>query len=140
MVLWDGRLPHQNYPNTGMDFRVVMYLNFKALDQEELEERRLSMQRKLVVMRALGHDGTGPFPTRLTDLGRDVITGQTSSDGVATDDASWSDPSLHEAIRLAHQAGLEELENNLAASVECHRRASRMWPDIERDWYDVIFA
>lgn len=140
LVLWDGRLPHQNYPNTGTDFRVVMYLNFFAFGEEAFEKRKHAVRRKIVVMRALGQECTGVFPTKLTPLGREVTCAPDAAEEIAGNNDSWEDPLLYEAIKLAHEAGLEEYEGNYTSSIEKHRQAMKRWPDIERDWYDVIFA
>merc|ERR1712187_897437 len=77
LVLWDSRLPHQNFPNTGEDFRVVMYLSFSHADQNLVEERKQELVKKVVVMRAL--DRIGFWPQGLTSLGR-VVTGSPDED------------------------------------------------------------
>lgn len=165
MVLWDSRLPHQNYPNTGGDFRVVHYLTFFPFDEIQLASRRRLFRRRLIVMRACGQNPSDFFfPAGMTRLGRQitgapraVVTSGTQSEaeGVKTsavaaqdedevesqhpeDDADES-PQLIAAIQLAVQAGEKELEGQLDASVQLLRRATKTWPDIE-GWYDVIFA
>lgn len=144
LVLWDGRLPHQNYPNTGSDFRVVMYLNLHPanLNEDAVQKRRDAAQKiakKLVVMKVLGHDNTGVFPNMLTPLGRQLLGLPGLSDETLSDE-TWQDDRLHEAIRLAYEAGLEEQKGNLMLSMEKHMQALKKWEPIEQDWYEAIFA
>lgn len=218
MVLWDGRTPHQNYPNTGDDFRVVMYTSMYNLNGNPCDFRMSAhkLRKKLVVMGVLGHDQTGPFPNQLTPLARELLglpnaveekfeltealqpgadakAGARLQDGQAAQasgykdseppvlshpgdcfchclpcmmewwapgpdkgqcpqceeqvsagrlplqDPSWQDPKLHQAIQLAHEAGMEERNGNDAACMKKFEKSMKMWGTIERQWYPVIF-
>lgn len=135
LVCWDGRLPHQNFPNTGHDFRVVHYLKFWPARPAAVEARRQALRRKLFVLRAVGRFSDEFFPTRLTPLGRRVLA-------VPDDDdhgGAAADPRLLEAIALTVQAGEEELRGDLAASVQKFRSAHRVYPEIE-SWHEAIFG
>lgn len=137
LVLWDGRLPHQNFPNTGEDFRVVLYLSFCQASEPVVEERRQQLCRKLLVMRAL--DCSGFWPQGLTALGR-AVTGAPDGDPLTEADLQLKhEPRLVSAIRMAFEAGQEELKGNLHASVEKFRKSEKLYPDIGK-WHDVIFA
>mmetsp|Transcript_16118 Transcript_16118/g.41722 ORF Transcript_16118/g.41722 Transcript_16118/m.41722 type:complete len:373 (+) Transcript_16118:3-1121(+) len=133
LVLWDGRLPHQNYPNSGSEFRIVHYLNFVPAAEEAVVERRAALERKLAVLRALGRLREGAcFPDGLTRFGREV----TAAPGPAEDQL---EPGLQAALQLLHQAGEEELKGNLDESTELMRKAGKVWPDIE-SWYDAVWG
>lgn len=123
LVLWDGRLPHQNYPNTGRDFsdfRMVLYLGYmrvhQDLDGHLTRRRRDEMRRKLLMMRALGRTQTF-WPSGLTALGRRLTGAPELSQVESVDAELCAKPLLVEAIRLAKEAGEEEVNGNYDASV-----------------------
>mmetsp|Transcript_56588 Transcript_56588/g.106626 ORF Transcript_56588/g.106626 Transcript_56588/m.106626 type:complete len:499 (-) Transcript_56588:124-1620(-) len=137
LVLWDGRLPHQNFPNTGEDFRMVIYLTFCRASEAMIEQRKQQLCRKLLVMRTL--DRFGFWPQGLTSLGR-AITGSPDVDSFTEADLQLKkDPRVAPAIKLAFEAGEEELKGNLHASIEKFRQSEKLYPDIGK-WHDVIFA
>lgn len=137
LVLWDGRIPHQNYPNTGSEFRVVQYLAFSLADQQEMEERQELLRKRLLV-RSLSSTGSEDcfFPKGLSALGREIFCLPADSDAA---DTGSLDPSLAQAIRLTVQAGEEELRGELQTSVQSMRRAEKLWPEISA-WHDAIFG
>lgn len=123
VVLWDGRLPHQNFPNTGTDFRMVHYFSWSAADREAMAEREEALRRKSQVYSVLGREaGFGG----LTDLGRRVLC---VPEDVSADDLAEE---LKQAIRLTHEAEELELEGRLDASVEMLYKAGKVFPDIEQ--------
>lgn len=130
MVFWDGRIPHQNYPNTGREMRIVQYLSFSPATDAARARRAAALARKLVALRVLGRD-RGFFPGGLTDLGREV-TG-TPAEGA---DAG---PELAEAIRLLADGGALEAAGDEMAAMEKFRRAEKVHPDIA-DWHDAVFG
>lgn len=138
LVLWDGRLPHQNYPNTGREFRVVQYLSFFPADPDEMEERREFLRKKLLV-RSLLNESTSQescfFPSGLSAIGREIFC---VPEGELTDPDSV-DPALVQAIKLTVEAGEQELRGELKASVDSMRKAGKLWPDID-SWHDVLFG
>lgn len=137
LVLWDSRLPHQNFPNTGEDFRVVMYLNFARANQSFVEERKQELVKKLVVMRVL--DRVSFLPQGLTSLGR-VLTGSPNEDELTKACRVLAEePMLVPAIKLAVEAGEEELKGNLAASCNKMSESEKLYPDISK-WHDAIFG
>jgi len=133
LVLWDARLPHQNYPSSGTDFRVVFYLQFVIADPSEVQLRREALRKKVIVMKILDQCDNTLFPSGLTDLGQ-KITGAGS-----VPETEDMEPSFVEAVRLVAGAGNDELNGDLKTSVEKLRRAGKVHPDIER-WYDTIFG
>lgn len=139
LVLWDGRLPHQNYPNTGPEFRVVQYLSFSCATPDAVEERREFLQKKLLV-RSLLDDGPEPvqcfFPGGLSALGREIFC---VPDGLHATGVESLDSRLVQAIRLTIAAGDQELRGELQASVQSMQRAGKLWPEIEA-WHDAIFG
>lgn len=75
LVLWDSRIPHQNFPNTSAnEFRYIVYLNFQAkseIPEEQLEDLKKSQYMRTKVLRALGIDN-GYWPFHLTQLGAEL--------------------------------------------------------------------
>lgn len=133
LVLWDGRLPHQNFPNTGNAFRIVHYLNFARAHPDAVQKRSELLQKKLVVMDALGHRDTSFFPSGLTHLGREVLCMPSESQHVGRN------ADLYKAIKLTFEAGEDEARGDFVASVEKFRRALKRYPGIDL-WYDAIFG
>lgn len=73
VVLWDGRLPHQNFPNTDASaLRVVHYLHFQKSDAAAAAARNEWLCKRHFVMKAVGEKGSF-FPHALSDLGRKVL-------------------------------------------------------------------
>merc|ERR1712217_753886 len=135
LLLWDSRLPHQNYPNTGDDFRVVHYLQVIPYEVETAEERKENLRKHTIVMHALGCNTESIFLKGLTPLGREVL----AAPEVADDDAELLDDDLANAIRLVVKAGEDEIHGDLMESVSKMQRAGKIWPDIDK-WYDAIFG
>ena len=72
MIIWDSRLPHQNYPNTDDEaFRVVHYTMMEIKDWDAVMEHRKLLKQKMIVMNVLGIHGQR-FPHALSALGREV--------------------------------------------------------------------
>lgn len=145
LVLWDGRLPHQNFPNTGNQFRLVMYLNFvpatKLPTRPGLEAQE---RRRLMVRRVLGKESVF-WPTGLTSLGRSVCC---APDRDEPDLDTIAQEALVEAIRLTQEACAlesqgsatkdpEERRQLFDKSMETHVKAERVFPDIA-SWHSVI--
>lgn len=133
LVLWDGRLPHQNYPNRGHDFRVIHYLDYIRALPTEVEERRRMMERKLVVWSVLERDADAFFPASLSLLGREV----TCTPEVWPEQA---DDKLRRAILLAAEGGEDELSGKLEESCDKFRRAEKLFGDDAREWMDAVFC
>jgi len=140
LVLWDSRLPHQNFPNTDHEaFRVVMYLSFSPLDTALAEARQDALRRKIVVLRALGHTCDRFWPAGLTELGR-AVTGTPGPEAITDADRLLVEqPKLAQAIQLTVESGQDELQGDLMGSVGKMRKAEKIWPDIMQ-WHEVIFA
>jgi ectoine hydroxylase-related dioxygenase (phytanoyl-CoA dioxygenase family) len=137
LVLWDSRLPHQNFPNTGEEFRFVMYLEFDPATDILMDAKKEALYKRLVVMRAL--DNMMFWPQRLSALGK-MITGSPDAEAIAMADRQLADePRLASSIRMAVEAGEEELKGDLKASVEKFRMSEKIFPDIGK-WHDAIFA
>lgn len=135
LVLWDGRLPHQNYPNTGTAFRIVHYLAFDAANAHEMAERQETLRKRCIVRRVLGLGERCFFPKELSDLGRQVLC-------VVNEPATEEDEidaKLRRAIEFTVEAGEDELKGELQASVEKMARAEKIWPEIEK-WHGAIFG
>ncbi|CAL1153501.1 unnamed protein product [Cladocopium goreaui] len=44
LLVWDSRLPHENFPNEGEDWRIVQYVTCKRLSSADLEARAKAWQ------------------------------------------------------------------------------------------------
>eukprot|EP00435_Cladocopium_sp_Y103_P073230 s278_g42.t2 len=133
LVLWDSRLPHQNYPNSSEDeWRVVLYMNFWPYNEQNYKERRALLLKRFHVLQALGADrADATWPRRLTPHGRAVTAAPETTEGTVEE-------SCKEAIRLTFAAGEAELRGELEESTRLMRRAMKLWPEVET-WYDAIF-
>merc|ERR1719401_1060887 len=93
-----------------------MYISFSRASEAFVEERKRQLSKKLVVLRAL--DRVGFWPQGLTFAGR-AITGSPDEEELAKADRLLAkEPSLGIAIKMAVEAGEEELKGNLTASCE----------------------
>lgn len=142
LVLWDSRLPHQNFPNSGKDFRMVLYLSYSPLCNQILADCREAYRRKMIVMQVLRRP-EGFWPNGLTELGR-TITGTPDPAEVARirsriNDASEPDfASLVKAIRLCQEAADLDLQGDAVGHVAKLRAAEKAYGDIQQ-WHREIF-
>ncbi|CAB9501284.1 Phytanoyl-CoA dioxygenase (PhyH) [Seminavis robusta] len=136
VVVWDSRLPHQNFPNTDeRAMRVVHYTMMKPRDEESAREHRELLEQKMVVMEVLGITGER-FPAFLTETAREVhCLGTDSIDAVC--DRLHVDESLREAIPLVYEAGEAEERGEVHVAIKKHQKALRLYPEIEH-WYSAI--
>lgn len=135
MVLWDSRTPHQNFPNTGSEFRIVQYLDCLPLSVNDVEARREVLRKKLVIRRVLGENSDVFFPSGLSALGRELFC-------IPVDEDTFEgavEPDLASAICLTIQSGEDELQGDLKESVRKMQQASKLWPDIE-EWHEALFG
>lgn len=143
LVLWDSRLPHQNFPNSGSQFRMVLYLTYLPFDDELMVQRRKALRRQVIVMRVLGQS-QGFWPIGLSALGR-RITGTPDVTELALIESQISNGSypdfvnLARAIKLCHKAGLVEMNGDSQGAVELQRRAEKTFEDI-MSWHEQIYA
>mmetsp|Transcript_35069 Transcript_35069/g.79021 ORF Transcript_35069/g.79021 Transcript_35069/m.79021 type:complete len:377 (+) Transcript_35069:52-1182(+) len=137
IILWDGRLPHQNYPNCSEDeFRIVLYFAFKQKSEELEAQRRDFLRRRFTVMYALGIQAW--WPAGLSEHGRAISGAPTEGDLEAAKALLEENPKLSEAIRRTQLAGEDELRGELDASTAKLRSALKLFPEIE-SWHEVIF-
>jgi len=141
-VLWDSRLPHQNFPNTDATaFRVVHYTMMKVRDDESVKERRRLLNRKRILMDLFGEEGLR-FPHKLSATGRFVHCLDEEPKSLeealrkfGLDDAEG----LREAAKLVQEAGELEEQGEMVAAIKKHQRSMRHFPAIE-DWHEAIFG
>lgn len=146
-VLWDSRLPHQNFPNTSnSEFRVVHYCMMKPKDDESAKDRRRLLTQKRILMDLLGEEGLR-FPHRLNATGRFVHcldnNGQQKeapslSDALQSFNAT-DENALREAAGLVREAGVLEEQGETSAAIKKHQRSLVLFPDIEK-WHEAIFG
>ena len=133
MVIWDSRLPHQNFPNTDASaMRIVHYTMMLVKKDKAVREHRKLLQQKQVVMDALGISGAR-FPYALTPLGKEINCLDENDESLVGDVTD----ELEEAIPLVLEAGRAEERGDVGAAIKCHQKALRLYPDIE-EWYPAI--
>lgn len=142
-VLWDSRLPHQNFPNTDVSaFRVVHYTNMKIRDDESVKERRRLLHQKRVIMDLLGEEGMR-FPHHLSTTGRYVYC--LEEEPLSLEEilrhfgVEDNVDSLREAAKLVREAGKSEERGDMAAAIKKHQSSLRLFPAIE-EWHEAIFG
>ena len=140
-VLWDSRLPHQNFPNTDATaFRVVHYSMMQIKEHEVARERRRLLEQKRIIMDLLGQGGLR-FPHHLSKTARLVNclgeTPQTLEEALqefGVEDANH----LREAAKLVLEAGELEEQGETYEAIKRHQKSVRLFPDIE-EWHEAIF-
>jgi hypothetical protein len=140
-VLWDSRLPHQNFPNTSADqFRYVMYLSYESRTRnlELFEETKDRNIKQVQVMHALGKND-GYWLHQLTELGAEIIGAPTQEKCQLAITEVDQDEDLQKAIMLTVESGEAELAKDLDLSMKLQRRAEKMYSEIGR-WHCAIFA
>lgn len=135
MVIWDSRLPHQNFPNTDSKaLRIVFYCMMQVKEEKAAKERMELMRQKIIVMETLGIRGER-FPHSLSPLGREV---NCIPDPGTIPDLGSLPEGLKKAIPLVLEAGRAEGAGDIAQAIRCHQKALRLFPDIE-SWHKAIF-
>lgn len=141
-VIWDSRLPHQNFPNTdAAAFRVVHYAMMKVRDEGSARERRRLLTEKRILMDLLGEEGLR-FPHRLSATGRLVhcLDDEPQSLDEALQEFGVDDADgLREATKLVREAGALEEAGDTAGAIRKHQQSMRLFPAIE-DWHEAIFG
>jgi len=142
-VIWDSRLPHQNFPNTDEHaFRVVHYTMMQFRDENTIAQRKREYNQKRVLMDVMGK--TGPrFPHHLSATGKFVH-------GLDEDRPELLEQSLKtcgvedvstfiEAAGLVREAGRLEEEGDVNGAIRKHQKSIAIFPEIE-EWHQVIFG
>jgi Phytanoyl-CoA dioxygenase (PhyH) len=130
LLIWDSRLPHQNFPNTSeTELRMVQYVTFRPVpddDEAQLLRRNWELKKRAGIV-------TRELLEALTPLGR-LITGyreygrETGSDD---DDAVEVSADGAEALRLIEEASEREAAGEMQEAVRLYRRAYRLNPALE---------
>eukprot|EP01006_Ploeotia_vitrea_P009126 TRINITY_DN21474_c0_g1_i1.p1 TRINITY_DN21474_c0_g1~~TRINITY_DN21474_c0_g1_i1.p1 ORF type:complete len:392 (+),score=52.35 TRINITY_DN21474_c0_g1_i1:46-1221(+) len=135
LLVWDSRLPHQNYPNSSDKFRIVQYITFKLATKDDALEKQQKLRQSV-----RAGIGVGKFPGCLTELGK-LITGWNVWDGLGVEGESEEGPEdtispeemerRKRAIELWVQGEKVEADGDLMGGVEYYRRATKLYPDVE---------
>ena len=133
-IIWDSRLPHQNYPNDNESFRMVQYIKYsKAESGDVFLKKKTNLVEKL--KSGIGGD---VFPNVLSLLGMKLVglvdwndndsTRESILQELKKDNLSEKDKQALEYLSIA-----QNLENNNEPmkAVEYYRKAIRLNPDIE---------
>jgi len=140
-VIWDSRLPHQNFYNTDdQAFRVVHYSMMQVRSDRAIKERRRLLNQKRIVMDILGQEGP-IFPHNMTATGRWVhgLEEKEPSLEEALQEFGVDDvDSLRQAVIFVREAGEMEEKGDIAGAIRKHQQSMRLVPDIE-EWHNAIF-
>jgi hypothetical protein len=133
MVIWDSRLPHQNYPNNDDTFRIVQYITYNRCP-ESLQDR-LERKEKLLKDIETGFGGD-VFPGLLTELGLKLVGLKDWDDETSREDflkqlSPQKTPREQEALELLMQAQQAEADGDFTKAVSFYRRAFKLNPDLE---------
>jgi len=140
IVVWDSRLPHQNFPNTDASaFRVVHYSMMKVRDEESAKEMRRKLNQKRIIMDLLGEKGKR-FPHRLSPTSRWVhcLEEPMSLEEALRLFGVENQDNLRDAVKLVREAGELEEQGDIAGAIKCHRKSMHCYPEIE-EWHDACF-
>jgi len=128
LLVWDSRLPHQNYPNDDNTWRMIQYIRFKPVDKATEAEVKQQVREKI----SIGLTGEN-FPRQLSPLGR-KLTGLVLWH--EEDDQEFTEPiqlSQGETEALNHfvRAQKLEMDGKLEECVVAYKKAFRMNPLLE---------
>eukprot|EP01060_Flectonema_neradi_P008616 TRINITY_DN16154_c0_g1_i1.p1 TRINITY_DN16154_c0_g1~~TRINITY_DN16154_c0_g1_i1.p1 ORF type:complete len:353 (+),score=70.94 TRINITY_DN16154_c0_g1_i1:184-1242(+) len=119
LLVWDSRLPHQNFPNRSPNFRMVFYITFNKTSPEELEELKENNNTKL----SAGFVGKY-YPASVPSEKRRFL-------GLPQELPPPPSDGAIQAIELYNSAGAVEGEDP-AAAASLYRKAFKLNPDLER--------
>lgn len=131
-LIWDSRLPHQNYPNNNDSFRIVQYINYRPFNPAQFKEKNQSLHEKL-------QSGVGGdiFPRVLSTLGMKLVGLIDWNDNETTEDDIHRRYGIglspNDALALDYLKIAQNLENEgePMKAVEYYRKAIKLNPDIE---------
>jgi len=131
LLVWDSRLPHQNYPNDDDTWRMVQYCTYFPVDTEQALEKQEELRDKMLE----GLTGNY-FPKYLTSLGRKLV-GLDLWEGDDDDSLKLYAPvqlndKQKEALRLLKEAKEKEAMGNSMEAIACYKKAFRLNPNLER--------
>ena len=119
LLVWDSRLPHQNFPNQSSGFRMVLYLTFSTITSEELEE--LQQQNEIKLSAGLTGDY---YPTLVPNDKRRFL-------GLPNVLPPLPSELSLKALQTYKQAGLVEADDPAAAAM-LYRKAFKLNPELEK--------
>lgn len=124
LLIWDSRIPHQNWPNNDSTWRIVQYVTFRYVSEEMARHSQKLQQKKIL-------NGLIPwtFVELTTDLGKDVfgltLRGKDPPHLEALSDAQIT------AVGLLDQAKETEASGDARGAANLYRRAFKLNPELE---------
>lgn len=140
VVVWDSRLPHQNFPNTdAAAFRVVHYSMMHVRNDEFANEMERKLNQKRIIMDLMGDKGKR-FPHQLTPTSRLVhcLEEPVSLEESLQQFDIRNREDFQRAVQFVRKAGELEEQGDIPGAIKCHRQSMQCFPEIE-EWHDVCF-
>lgn len=128
LLIWDSRLPHQNFPNDNDSFRLVQYCTYDPVVESEAEEKKKQLRDKMET----GLTGS-LFPTYLTDLGRKLLGLELWGE---QGDTTYHQPTplterQKEALKHLNEAKQLESDGEPTKAVILYKKALKLNPKLE---------
>eukprot|EP01126_Amoeba_proteus_P013605 TRINITY_DN1581_c0_g2_i1.p1 TRINITY_DN1581_c0_g2~~TRINITY_DN1581_c0_g2_i1.p1 ORF type:complete len:277 (-),score=50.77 TRINITY_DN1581_c0_g2_i1:130-960(-) len=129
LLIWDSRLPHQNFPNDDDKFRIVQYITYHPLtvEQEQSDQEMLFKMIKCALI-------PPNFLYLLSDLGQKVLGLRRWSGNENIDIEGLLNQSTErdvEALRLYREAVRKEGQGQFMEAVKYYSKAYKLNPDLE---------
>ena len=131
LLIWDSRLPHQNYPNNNHQFRIVQYLTYFPVSQEQKAQED---KRKKLINKIETGIGGDVFPNILTPLGRCVygLMDWCDIDNLEKiNETTIYTPKNVVGLDLIEKAQKLEAEGEFMGAMNLYRQAFKLNPDLE---------
>jgi len=124
LLIWDSRLPHQNWPNKDCTWRIVQYITFRYVDKEFFSHHQQLTLKKI-------QNGMIPasFVQLTTELGRAVF-GLTMNNEALPVLEPLTETQIT-ALQLLDEAREAEANGDARGSASLFRRAFKLNPALE---------
>lgn len=133
LIIWDSKMPHQNYPNDDEHFRMLQYITFHVHTPEEVAHMRENLYNQVKC-------GFVPknFIASLSDLGRKVACYESYNENEKFDfDTLELYDNALEAYAFLQQASNAEKGGNPELAASFYRRAYKLNPVLEELEFDI---
>lgn len=121
-LVWDSRLPHCNYPNSGSEPRACQYIRYEAPTDEERQLKAEQLNLRLAISQENGLSQKNDFLDHLSPLGKSLTCAEQLSE--------YSDVEL-EGIREVCQARQQEADGKMPEAISHYRNAISLFPKLD---------